>query len=328
MAGKRLNSDERARIEAGIAAGESDEEIAAAIGRARTTVFREIRRGGGRDAYRAPVAQKLAAQAGRHPKQTVLSRDPVLALLVLARLQDRWSPHAIAAWLRNRPDQPRCCAEVIYTAAYANDDRSGLPAGTWKLLVSNRRRRRARGRGENCKRGNVLGPIISITDRPTEAADRSVAGHWEGDLIKGAANASGVITLVDRATRFTILGRLPVNCSAAETLAALTALFAQVPVELRRSLTWDQGREMASWPTLVERSAMPVYFCDPHSPWQRPSNENTNRHLRRWLPKGTDLNADHVDLDAIAHKLNTMPRRLHNWHSAADHYAALECNNR
>lgn len=182
MAGKRLNRDERARIAAGIDAGESDEEIAVEIGRARTTVWREIGRGGGRDAYEPGAAQKVAAKAGRRPKKTVLAKDPVLALLVLARLEDRWSPHAIAAWLRKRGDL-RCCAESIYSAAYANDDCAGLPAGTWKLLPTHRRRRRGRRRGENCKRGNVLGPITLISERPAAAAEhRGLRVHQHRQL--------------------------------------------------------------------------------------------------------------------------------------------------
>ncbi len=327
MAGCRLNRDERARIEAGIAAGETDEEIAAAIGRHRTTVWRETRAAGGRDGYRATAAQHGATARGRRPKQRVLAAGVELARLVEHKLRCRWSPHAIVAWLRARGG-PRCCAETIYRAAYANRDDTGLAAGSWKLLPGARRRRRARARAEDAKRRNVLGPIVNVELRPAGAADRSEAGHWEGDLIKGAHNRSSTLTLVERVSRFTLLGHLADGASADATRDCLIELFDRIPAELRFSLTWDQGREMARWAEFQDAMDVPVFFCDPHSPWQRPSNENGNRQLRRWLPKSTDLNHYSIDLDAIAHDLNAMPRRIHDWSSAADRYAALCCNNR
>lgn len=326
MPGCRLTRDERARIEAGCDAGETDEEIAAAIGRHRTTITRELQAGGGRDHYRAEMAHAGATRRGRRPRRGVLAADPVLAGLVLTKLKLRWSPHAIAAWLGTQ-NGPRCCAEAIYQAAFANDDASGLPAGTWKLLPAARRRRRARSRAETCRR-NVLGPIINVSERPQAAADRSEPGHWEGDLIKGAHNRSAVVTLVERVTRFTLLGPLWQGATAPDTLACLVGLFDQVPHHLRLSLTWDQGREMADWQTLKTGLRLPVFFCDPHSPWQRPTNENTNRMLRRWLPKGTDLCHYTIDHDTIATNLNTMPRRLHNWRSPASLYHDLTCNSR
>lgn len=319
----RLGLDERVRIEAGIRADESFEAIAAALGRHRSTVAREVGAGGGRDAYRAVQAQAGAQSRARRPKVPKLARLPGLAETVAAKLAQRWSPHAIAAWLRAQAGEIGCAAETIYRALYANAARAGLAAGPWKLLPSARRRRRARRRAEQAKR-NQLGDITLVHARPAGAAERTEAGHWEGDLIKGAYNRSGVVTLVERVSRYTILGDLPEGCGAESVLACLLEAFARVPAQLRRSLCWDQGREMAEWESVADGLGVPVYFCEPHSPWQRPSNENGNRLLRRWLPKGTDLSRySQHDLDEIAVNLNTMPRRLHDWTSADEQYRNL-----
>lgn len=323
----RLGLDERVRIEAGVAASVSFEEIAAGIGRHRSTVAREVAAGGGRDAYRATEAERAAGVRARRPKAPKLARLPELAARVAAKLALGWSPHAIAAWLGAQAGGLGCAAETIYQALYANAARAGLAAGSWRLLPSARRRRRARRRAEQTKR-NQLGDITLVHARPVAAAERTEAGHWEGDLIKGALNRSGVVTLVERQSRYTILGDLPEGCGAESVLACLLDIFDRVPVSLRRSLCWDQGREMACWEDVADGLGMPVYFCDPHAPWQRPSNENGNRHLRRWLPKGTDLSRySQHDLDEIAVNLNTMPRRLHNWTSADEQYKNLLCRN-
>lgn len=326
MPGCRLDRDERARIEAGIEAGETDGEIAAVLNRHRTTVSREVDRGGGRAQYRAADAHRGAVARGRRPRPGALATHPALAAAVTAGLNKRWSPHAVAASLRSAGG-PTCCAETIYRAAYANSDASSLPAGSWTKLPKARRHRRPRGRVEACQR-NVLGAITSISERTPKATERSEPGHWEGDLIKGAHNRSAVVTLVERVSRFTLLGPLWEGATAPETLACLTTLFDQIPEHLRRSLTWDQGREMADWQQLRSGLGIPVFFCDPHSPWQRPTNEHTNGLLRRWLPKGTDLCHYTIDHDTIAHNLNTMPRRIHHWRSANDLYHDLQCNNR
>ncbi|MGH9210978.1 MAG: IS30 family transposase [Acidimicrobiales bacterium] len=325
MPGARLSRGERARIEAGIAAGETEVEIARAIGRHRTTVSREISAGGGCEVYRATAAHAGAAQRARRPGERVLAAGDELAELVAHKLAQRWSPHAIVAWLAAE-GAARVCAETIYQACYQG---VGLFKGAWRHLVCGRARRRPRRRAETARR-NVLGDIVNISARPAAAADRTEAGHWEDDLIKGAMNRSGVATLVERLSRYTLLAELPGDCGAATTRAALAHLFARVPAHLRRSLTWDQGREMADWTQLRDDLELPVFFCDPHSPWQRPTNENTNRHLRRWLPKGTDLSVHtQTGLDLIAFKLNTMPWRLHNWTSATDQYnLLLGCNSR
>jgi IS30 family transposase len=253
----------------------------------------------------------------------VLVSDAELAERVLLRLSWRWSPHAIAKSL-TVDGGVSVCAETIYQACYRG---TGIFGGATKWLATHRGRRRPRGRGRS-KSSNVLGAIRNVTERPAGGTDRSEAGHWEGDLIKGAFNRSGVVTLVERQSRYTLLGRLANGCDADTTRRALTSLFSLVPARLRRSLTWDQGREMADWARLQDELDLPVFFCDPHSPWQRPTNEQTNGLLRRWLPKGTDLSIhSQTGLDLIAFKLNTMPRQLHNWTSANDQYNLLLCCN-
>lgn len=248
---------------------------------------------------------------------------PHLAELVAAKLKLYWSPHAIAAWLRRVASTVRVCAETIYRAVYTNQASSGLAAGSWKLLVSARRRRRPRSRSESTRR-NQLGAIRSVHTRPEAGSDRSDPGHWEGDLIMGAGNRSAVVTLAEPVSRFVDLGDLPEGHGSQTVLACLLERFDRIPPRMRKSLTWDQGREMRDWALLEDASAVPVYFCDPHSPWQRPSNENTDRVLRRWLPKGVDLGRwPQPHLDQIAHHLNTMPRRLHQWTPAIDVYTAL-----
>ncbi|MFH1331439.1 MAG: IS30 family transposase [Actinomycetota bacterium] len=326
MAGRRLCLQERVWIEVGIGRGESDEEIAVGLGRHRSTIWREVTAVAGADrlGYRAADAQRQAGRNARRPKTPKLSAHPGLAEKVASKLAARWSPHAIAAWLQRVGEKVRVCAETIYRAVYANTIGWGLEAGCWRLLPSARRRRRHRSRVEQARRANQLGNIRSVHTRPAGAGDRSEAGHWEGDLIMGAANRSAVVTLAERVSRLVLVGDLPEGHGAESTLACLLECFDQVPSHLRRSLTWDQGREMTEWQQLEDGIGIPVYFCDPHSPWQRPTNENTNRQLRRWLPKGIDLAQTPVArLLEITHNLNTMPRRLHQWASAADRYHDL-----
>ena len=325
MAGRRLSMEERVVIEVGIARGDTDEEIGVRLGRHRSTIWREITAavGADRDRYQATRGQARAERQAQRPKALKLAAYPDLAERVAAKLKIRWSPHAIAAWLQRIGATVRVCAETIYRAVYTNQASSGLAAGSWKFLVSGRRRRRPRPRTEQTRR-NQLGPIRSVHARGKSAAERTEAGHWEGDLIMGAGNRSAVVTLVERVSRYTLLGDLPDGHTAQGTLACVLELFDRVPPQLRRSLTWDQGREMTHWQLLEDSIEMPVYFCDPHAPWQRPSNEANNRLLRRWLPKGTDLTGfPQPRLDEIAHHLNTMPRRLHQWDSAHNRYHAL-----
>lgn len=238
------------------------------------------------------------------------------------KLAQRWSPHAIVAWLRANHGLG-VCAETIYQACYQG---VGLFAGAWRHLVCGRARRRPRARAETAKR-NVLGDIVNLSARPAAAADRTEAGHWEGDLVKGAMNRSGVVTLVERVLPGRRADRRLRRRGHPRRAEGPLRPGATAPAPVAHL---GQGREMATWPKVQDDVDLPVFFCDPHSPWQRPTNENTNRHLRRWLPKGTDLSVHtKTGLDLIAFKLNTMPRRLHKWTSAADRYTLITgCNNR
>ena len=212
---------------------------------------------------------------------------------------------------------------TLYQALYSRTFR-GLTLLAHHCLRSRRRRRRPRGyRTRLTQRPRALGPFKTIHQRPPSAAERIELGHWEGDLITGPANQSAVITLVERVTRFTILGYLATNHHAGVVSAVLTRLFADVAPELRRTLTWDRGNEMAAWMRLERDSGLAVYFCDPRSPWQRPTNEQNNGQLRYWLPKGQDLRrySEH-DLCRITDFLNNQPRRLLNWDTPAQRYAA------
>jgi IS30 family transposase len=207
----------------------------------------------------------------------------------------------------------------LYSASYV-----GLSLRAHECLRTRRRRRRHRHDPGPARRRRQFGDFKLIDQRPPGATDRSEAGHWEGDLIIGAAHASAVITLVERTSRLTLLGALPHRRTASEVRAALAEAFASVPPELRRSLTWDQGIEMADWAGIEADLDLEVYFCHPHSPWERPSNEHTNRQLRYWLPRGRDLTLyPQRALDSIATVLNTLPRRLLGWHTPQHLYDQL-----
>ena len=215
----------------------------------------------------------------------------------------------------------RISTETIYSSVYAQG-RKGLPGGIHRSLHRSRRCWKHRRKdGEQTSRPSPLGVFNLIHLRPEIAGRRTQVGHWEGDLILGARNASAVVTLIDRASYTAMLGELPYGHTADEVQNTLTEQFARVPEELRRSLTWDQGREMARHADMSEQVGIDTYFCDPHSPWQRPSNENFNGLVRRWLPKGSDLAIyTQVDLDVIANRNNAMPRRNIDYDTAADRY--------
>jgi len=221
----------------------------------------------------------------------------------------------------------RVCAETIYRACYRNTASAGLEPGSWERLPRQHRRRRPRGRGEQAKR-SALGQYRPIADRPPSAEGREEPGHWEGDLVIGKANRSAVATLVERSSRHTLVVGLPDGYDAANTAEAVTAALGRQPAHMVRTLTWDQGREMARWADIETSLGIEVYFCDPRSPWQRATNEQTNGLLRRWLPKSTDLDIAAVRLAVIEDNLNNMPRQLHRWQSAQTAYTALSCNHR
>lgn len=324
MPGVRLGAEERETIGLGVARGEALAEIARRMRRPTSTVSREVNANGGRAAYRASLAQKASALRGRRPKVRKLVAKPSLAAVVTEGLEKRWSPAEVAARLVvDHPDdaEMRVSHETIYASLYLQG-KGGLKRELIAALRSGRLHRRPRRRGEKARRANVLGDITPISARPPEAADRAFPGHWEGDLIMGAFNRSALVTVVERRSRFLLLGDLPEGHDAQAVYACLIELTADLPDGLRRSLTWDQGREMASWPKLQADADIEVFFCDPHSPWQRPSNEHMNGLLRQYFPKGTDLN--NVSLEQVrfvAAEMNGRPRKVLGWRTPAEVYA-------
>jgi transposase, IS30 family len=313
----RLSFAEREEIFAGIGRGESDSQIARQLGRHRSTIGREIKRGGGRRRYRPSEAERTAWQLAKRPKASKLAACPELLAAVEAGLRARWSPQQIAARLKlDHPGQEamRISHETIYRSLYVQA-RGELRRELTAAVRTGRTSRRARGRAET--RGRFLG-MVSIAERPPEADDRRVPGHWEGDLIVGAGNRSAIATLVERQTRYVLLARLPGLTSLAVT-DALRERISQLPAHLLKSLTWDQGTELAAHQRFTEATGIQVYFCDPHSPWQRGSNENTNGLLRQYLPRSTDLAGfTQTDLDQIAAELNGRPRKTLDWNTPAE----------
>jgi IS30 family transposase len=278
--------------------------IAITLGRDASTISREVGRNGGRERYRAVGAQQRADAESKRPRQSLLIADSVLACLVRADLDEGFSPAGCAARLR-RSGAGAICHETIYRSVF--DGSLGLKP-TECLRTRRPRRRRRRSKAQTT---HVLGTFTKIADRPATVEDRVEAGHWEGDLIIGAKNASAVVTLVERTSRFTLLGDMPCGYRPDDTLACLSEQFDSVPANLRGSLTWDRGSEMAGWPQLESFFDMPVYFADAHSPWQRGSNENQNRQVRFWLPKGSRLDdVTPEDLASITNVLNHQPRRM------------------
>jgi len=314
-----LTVSEREEISRGVAAGESARRVAARLGRSPSTVTREIARHGGRRRYRAAEADKRAWESVRRPQACKLARNPALSDLVAAKLGEDWSPEQIAGWLKARfpLDQTmRVSHETIYLTLFIQA-RGALQ----RELVAHLRRRRSIRRPRSAKRVNrgqgQIVNAVSIRERPAEANDRAIPGHWEGDLLAGAANTH-IATLVERHSRFVML----VAVDGKDTRSVTRALSRQVrrlPEQLRSSLTWDRGTEMADHARFTIATDVKVYFCDPQSPWQRGSNENTNGLLRQYLPKGTDLSKlTQPQLDVIAAKLNTRPRETLAFKTPAD----------
>ena len=318
--GRYLSVGEREEIAVGLAAGDSQAEIAERLGRSRSTVSREIRRNSrGRKAYRALAAQGQAQHRAARPKTAKLAGNDELRAWVQARLKENWSPEQISVMLRRQfPDRPemQVSHETIYQSIYVQG-RGALRKELSACLRTGRAVRKPRRRdGE--RRGKIPG-MVMISERPAEAEDRAVPGHWEGDLITGAGNRSAIGTLVERSTRFVLLLHLPDGHGADAVAAQMTEVMAGLPAQLRRSLTWDQGAEMASHAQVAAATDLEVYFCDPHSPWQRGSNENTSGLLRQYFPKGTSLSGhSRADLDAVAAELNARPRRTLGWKTPAE----------
>ncbi len=321
ISSRYLSEDERVRIADLRRAKLGVREIAEALGRSPSTISRELRRNvpepGG--AYRPFAAQRMAAQRRGRPRPGKLVTDEVLRVFVAARLKLRWSPEQICAALRREfPDDRgrHVVPETVYQAVY-RADLGGLVREFPKGLRTGRRRRKPH-RHPDARRAGSLVDMTMIDVRPAEAATRTVPGHWEGDLITGESNRSAIGTLVDRASRFTVLLHLPGRHTAEAVTDALVSAFSQLPVELRRSLTWDQGKEMALHRQISDRLGMPVFFCQKASPWQRPSNENTNGLLRQYFPKGSDLRGhDAAQIAAVAAELNDRPRKTLGWDTPA-----------
>lgn len=310
----RLSAVEREEISRGVAAGESLRVIAGRLGRAPSTVSREVARNGGRRRYRACGADRAAVQNMRRPKVAKLARCPRLREVVEAKLELRWSPQQIASWLVVEfPDdaEMRVSHETIYLSLFVQS-RGALRKELSRYLRMKRSVRRPGGKPPNTGQSHIPA-MVNIRERPAEADDRAVPGHWEGDLIYGQG-AGVVATLVERHSRFVMLVGLPETHRAGVVAVALAAKITELPAHLRRSLAWDQGREMAQHAAFTITSGVPVYFCDPRSPWQRGSNENTNGLLRQYLPRKSRLgDRTQLELDAIADELNGRPRQTLGW---------------
>jgi transposase, IS30 family len=331
--GRYLSFAEREEIAVGLAAGRTQARIARDLGRTPGTISREIarnspsrgmRRSRSKLAYRAGLAQHLADERARRPKALTIPALPQLREHVQAGLDQHWSPQQISNRLRaDFPDDRgmQVSHETIYKTLYVQG-RGQLKRELTGALRTGRALRKPHRRSTE-RRGRIPN-MINISERPAEAADRAVPGHWEGDLIIGANSASAIGTLVERTTRFTLLLHLPGAHGAEQVRDAMAAQIARLPEHLAKSITWDQGSEMAQHARFSIDTGVPVYFCDPHSPWQRGTNENTNGLLRQYFPKGTSLKPYTAEyLDAVAHELNGRPRKTLGWRTPAENLNAL-----
>jgi transposase, IS30 family len=318
----RLSLDDRVNVKLWLETGEAFAEIGRRLGRAPSTISREVGGVAGRAGYQPLAAHRRAGARARRPKPTKLGANPELCARVIADLGRLWSPSQICTRLRaefaTRPEM-WVSPETIYKSIYIQG-RGELRRELARCLRTGRAQRRPQGRVEG--RGRIP-DMVMISERPAEAADRAVPGHWEGDLLMGKDGRSAIATLVERSTRYLLLARIP-NQRAATVRDALTDRVATLPDHLWRSLTWDQGKEMAQHRLFTADTGIDVYFCDPHSPWQRGSNENTNGLLRQYFPKGTPLGGHTQDhLDAVAVQLNGRPRKTLDWQTPAERLTQL-----
>ena len=313
-----LRLEEREEISRGIAAGRSIRRIAGDLGRSPSTVSREIRRNGGSQTYRASWADRRAWDRALRPKSCRLAHYAPLRLHVARKLALQWSPVQIAGWLKQRfPTDPdmQLSHETIYRSLFIQT-RGVLKKELTAHLRTARQMRQAKGGTTKSGLGQIV-DAVSIRERPAEAEDRAVPGHWEGDLLSGANNTH-IATLVERHSRFTMLLKVP-SKNTAPVVAALAKYIGKLPQELRRSLTWDRGKEMAAHKRFTVATNVRVYFCDPRSPWQRGTNENTNGLLRQYFPKGTDLSSfSQAHLNRVAQRLNQRPRKTLGFETPAD----------
>ncbi|SRR6266480_199649 len=312
-----LSFGEREEISRGVAAGDTFRAIARSLNRAVSTVSQEVARHGGRRRYRATQADSAAWEAARRPKACLLAANRQLQRIVAVKLKQDWSPQQIAGWLREQyPGSPEMWVshETIYRSLFVQA-RGALKKELIGHLRSQRRFRRPRHVTDG-RRGERIANAVSIRQRPAEVEDRAIPGHWEGDLVEGC-RGTFIATLVERQSRFVILVKIPEKRTDAVVNALIKAV-RKLPTALRKSLTWDRGSELTDHTKFTVATDVKVYFCDPSSPWQRGSNENTNGLLRQYYPKGMDLSAvTQAQLDAVARKLNTRPRETLQWKTPA-----------
>jgi IS30 family transposase len=317
--GRSLTLREREEISRGLAAGCSFGEIAGGMERAVSTVSREVKRNGGRAHYRASAADEAAWDRAQRSKECTLARQPRLRRIVAQKLQLAWSPQQIAGWLKRRypeDESLHVSHETIYRSLFVQS-RGVLKKELMKHLRSQRLIRRGKTSTAKGQRRGQIVEAVSIRERPAAVEDRAIPGHWEGDLIAGIRNTR-IATLVERQSRFVMLVKLERRDSQT-VVSALIEQMQRLPDELRKSLTWDRGAEMARHKQLTIATDLTLYFCDPHSPWQRGSNENTNRLLRQYLPKQTDLSLhSQAQLDRIARQLNERPRKTLSYQTPAE----------
>jgi IS30 family transposase len=318
-----LSLSEREEISRGVVAGASMRTIAARLGRAPSTVSRELHRNGGSGRYRAAAADRRAWERARRPKVCKLAGHPLLGQTVADKLALNWSPEQIAGWLkRTYPDDEafHVSHETIYRSLFVQA-RGALKKELLAHLRSRRSIRRSRHATAKADRRGRIPDMVSIRERPASVEDRAVPGHWEGDLLSGSSN-SHIVTLVERHSRYVMLARV----ASRDTRSVVTALIDQaqkLPDELAQSLTWDRGKELTDHKRFTLATDIAVYFCDPQSPWQRGSNENTNRLLRQYFPKGTDLSVHtQARLDEVARELNERPRKTLGFETPAERFNA------
>jgi len=317
-----LSLSEREEISRGVVAGRSRRSIAASLGRAPSTVSREIRRNGGCQSYRASHADQAAWDQAHRPQSCKLAQNHALARIVAQKLKMLWSPEQIAGWLKSTyPDDEnyQVSHETIYRTLFIQT-RGALKKELLQHLRRTRVMRRSRLYTQKRDDHGRISNTVSISERPPSVEDRAVPGHWEGDLIFGTNN-SQIVTLVERQTRYVMMAK--VNSKDTETVInALVKHAQQLPQELYASLTWDRGKEMADHQRFTLATDIKVYFCDPQNPWQRGSNENTNGLLRQYFPKGTDLSVhSQAKLNAVARQLNERPRKTLNFETPAQRFS-------
>ena len=321
---RHLSVVEREEISRGIATGKSLREIARRLGRAPSTVSRELVRNGGRHRYRALRADRAAWRRTRRPKRAKLAVNTELRAVVEEKLAEWWSPEQISGWLKEAypgVEEMRVSHETIYLSLFVQG-KGALRHELTQCLRTRRAIRRPATKRAPTGKGQIVEPVM-ISERPAEVADRAVPGHWEGDLLMGK-RMTAIGTLVERATRYVMLFPLPDGNTAESVRTALAATIQRLPEHLWQSVTWDQGKEMAQHAQFTIDTGVQIYFCDPKSPWQRGSKENTNGLLRQYFPKGTDMAAlTQEDLDAAAHSLNNRPRQTLNWKAPSQKLAEV-----